>query len=236
VELAVLNTIRIVSATRESAGSFWANTRLGPSLRRLAFDKGVAASVAFENSAGLSAVYNRAIERAGHDDVLVFVHDDISIDDYHLRHRLGDAFRLFDVVGLAGNGAPDRRHVGWYFWQDTGAERLVPYDTSRLSGAVAHATAQGDIVSLYGASPKQCQLLDGLFIAAKVEALRRANVAFDPRFRFHFYDIDFCRSCDRAGLRIGTWPIAVTHASGGAFGSPEWREALGLYREKWPGG
>jgi hypothetical protein len=33
---------------------------------------------------------------------------------------------------------------------------------------------------------------------------------------------------------VGTWPIAVTHASGGAFGSPAWNRSLALYREKWP--
>jgi hypothetical protein len=32
---------------------------------------------------------------------------------------------------------------------------------------------------------------------------------------------------------VGTWPIAVTHVSGGAFGSDAWKHGLELYREKW---
>jgi GT2 family glycosyltransferase len=58
-------------------------------------------------------------------------------------------------------------------------------------------------------------------------------VKFDERFDFHFYDMDFCRGAEKAGLRIGTWPIAVTHASGALFGTPAWRSALQVYLDKW---
>lgn len=109
----MIETIRIVSATRESAATFWTNTRLRPSLKKLAYDRGIKASVAFGNTAGLSAVYNAAMERAEVEDLLVIAHDDLSIDDYHLRRRLKDAFRSFDVVGIAGNSRPGGRHVGW---------------------------------------------------------------------------------------------------------------------------
>jgi GT2 family glycosyltransferase len=77
-------------------------------------------------------------------------------------------------------------------------------------------------------------LLDGCFLAAAARTLRERSISFDERFAFHFYDVDFCRTCHRAGLRLGTWPIAVTHASGGRYGTPEWEEALKLYRSKWP--
>lgn len=56
---------------------------------------------------------------------------------------------------------------------------------------------------------------------------------FDERFMFDFYDLDFCRSVERAGLRMGTWPIAITHTSVGQSGSPAWRGSLQTYREKW---
>jgi hypothetical protein len=58
-------------------------------------------------------------------------------------------------------------------------------------------------------------------------------VRFDPRFTFHFYDMDFCRSCERAGLSMGTWPIAITHRSTGAFGSPAWQAGYAEYLAKW---
>jgi GT2 family glycosyltransferase len=78
------------------------------------------------------------------------------------------------------------------------------------------------------------QLLDGVLLAARASALLDAGVCFDQRFDFHHYDLDFSRQANAAGLRVGTWPIAVTHASGGAFGSAAWNRSLALYREKWP--
>jgi hypothetical protein len=58
-------------------------------------------------------------------------------------------------------------------------------------------------------------------------------VCFDPRFKFHFYDLDFCRSCEQAGLRMGTWPIALMHGSAGSFATPAWQCAYELYLAKW---
>jgi len=64
--------------------------------------------------------------------------------------------------------------------------------------------------------------------------LQLAGVRLDPNFSFHFYDLDFCRSAEAAGLRIGTWPIAITHASGGAsLQSPAWAESVERYLHKW---
>ena len=91
-------------------------------------------------------------------------------------------------------------------------------------------------VSWYGPTPSEVKLLDGVLLAAKAATLLDGGVRFDPQFAFHFYDIDFCRTAARAGLRLGTWPIAVTHASGGRFGSPEWQAAAEAYFASGPGG
>jgi GT2 family glycosyltransferase len=45
--------------------------------------------------------------------------------------------------------------------------------------------------------------------------------------------MDFCREAKRRGLRLGTWPIAITHASGGAFGSVQWSKERRVYFKKW---
>jgi len=70
-------------------------------------------------------------------------------------------------------------------------------------------------------------------LAARVSTLLDAGVRFDERFDFHFYDMDFSRQAVAAGLKVGTWPVAVTHASGGAFGTEAWREGMDLYLDKW---
>jgi GT2 family glycosyltransferase len=229
-----MNRLLIVSATREDPVAFRRHTKLGLSLQRLSFDTRVVAAVACRNAERLAAVYNRAIQQATDDDAFLFVHDDIYLDDYQLFSRVDEALRQFDVIGLAGNTRPDERHVGWAFWRTPGDRRFTWYDKSVLSGAVAHFSAGGEGVSYFGPFPQECQLLDGCFLAVSARRARERGVRFDERFAFHFYDLDFCRTCRQAGLRMGTWPIAVTHASGGRYGSPEWEEALKIYQEKWP--
>ena len=109
----------------------------------------------------------------------------------------------------------------------------------QLSGAVSHgvrdATPHPPLVSLgaYGPVSADCDLLDGLFLAARIESLRLCGVRFDEQFDFHLYDLDFCRQAKRAGLRLWTWPILVTHASGGAFCTPEWKAGARRYLDKW---
>jgi GT2 family glycosyltransferase len=87
-------------------------------------------------------------------------------------------------------------------------------------------------VSWYGPAPAACELLDGVFLAARRSVLRRKGVLFDPAFQFHCYDLDFCRTARSRGLTLGTWPIAITHRSGGNFGAA-WDVAADAYLRKW---
>ena len=70
--------------------------------------------------------------------------------------------------------------------------------------------------------------------AADSALLHKKGVRFDPRFQFHFYDLDFCRSAQAARLRLGTWPIALSHASHGtSIQSKAWERSRALYFQKW---
>jgi GT2 family glycosyltransferase len=184
--------------------------------------------IAFENTGPLAKVFNEALAEADEDDTILFTHDDIWFDDFFLIQRLEEALERFDVVGLAGNGVRVPKQWSWY----SGARPGV-WAWEALSGAVAHGGSFGGTVMRFGPTPATARLMDGLFLASKVQTLRKAGVRFDPRFAFHFYDLDFCRSCEKAGLHMGTWPIAVTHASAGAYGTPEWTAAYHAYLAKW---
>jgi GT2 family glycosyltransferase len=63
--------------------------------------------------------------------------------------------------------------------------------------------------------------------------LREKHVRFDPQFDFHLYDIDFCRTARQKELRLGTWPIALTHQSKGSFGTESWFARYEKYLAKW---
>lgn len=221
--------IEIVTATRMGEQEFRERSALGLSLRRMAFDKRIVTHVSFANRLGLPEVYNRRIDAPDSTDVLVFMHDDVWLDDYFFVDRVLDGLRQFDVIGVAGNRRRSPRQPAWPFAD----ERFTWDDRSNLSGAVGHGQDPFGAVSFFGPVPAECELVDGLFIAARKEALRARQVRFDPQFDFHFYDLDFCRTVRAQGLRLGTWPIALTHQSTGALGSEPWRAKYEEYLEKW---
>lgn len=219
--------LRIVAATRSAPAAFPQQTLLGRSLSRVA-GAGWMVDVACNNTAGLPQVYTAALARAAVDDVVVFVHDDVWLDDWFLPTRLREALERFAVVGVAGNRRRVPRQPSWAL-----VDRATWDTPENLSGSISHLKDGQQQVGTYGECPAAVKLLDGVFLAATAGTLRRAGVGFDPRFAFHFYDLDFCRSCEQAGLTMGTWPIALTHASGGKLGTPEWKAAYAAYLAKW---
>jgi hypothetical protein len=224
-------SVRIISATRMDEQAFWKSSALGQSLAIRRNDPRLVFDIAFDNKEGLPKVYNAAIAKAGPRDALMFVHDDIWLDDPQWLDKLLVALKRYDVVGLAGNR---RRVAGQPAWLYTKVdEGRYWLDAEHLSGAVCHGKVAKGKVSYFGPSPAHCELLDGLFIAARGDVLKHSRVGFDERFEFHFYDLDFCRAARASGLSIGTWPIMVTHQSTGAFSSAGWHKGRDVYMGKW---
>ena len=221
--------IEIVSATRLSEDDFMKKSALGVSLQRLSKDARLVARITCKNSRGLPDLFNARILAQDSADILVFVHDDVWIDDYFIADRVIDGLNTYDVIGVAGNRRRVQNQPAWAFIDD----KFTWDEKHNLSGCVAHGKHPFGSVSAFGPTPADCELLDGVFLAVRKSALNATKVLFDPRFDFHFYDMDFCRSAREKGLRLGTWPICLTHQSGGAFGSPAWAEKWRMYREKW---
>jgi tetratricopeptide (TPR) repeat protein len=221
--------VEIVSATRMSEDMFWANSALGQSLRSLGGDRRIVANVAFNNLRGLPEIYNARIGQEGEDRILVFIHDDVWIDDLFFVDRLVRALESFDVIGVAGNRVRLPRQAGWSFLDAS----LTPSNLVDLRGCISHGADQFGKTDAFGESPAPCELLDGVILAARKTRLQTMGVQFDPLFKFHFYDIDFCRSARQAGLSVGTWPLYLTHQSKGAFRSESWKDTYAVYLDKW---
>jgi predicted O-linked N-acetylglucosamine transferase (SPINDLY family) len=222
--------VTVVSATKLSEQAFWSQSALGQSMRQqMDRDPRLSVSVAFENQTGLSELFNRAIEQAADDALLVFIHDDVWIDEPFFVSAVLAGLAQFDVIGVAGNRRVLPQQPAWPFTN----LQFTWDDKSHLSGRVAHSMAPHGQASTYGACPARCRLLDGVFMAARKQTLQDKLVRFDPQFDFHFYDLDFCRSVHAAGLTMGTWPVDLTHQSGGTFGSPRWLAMYERYKDKW---
>jgi GT2 family glycosyltransferase len=219
----------IVAATRLDEPAFRRESMLGRSLARVESFSPLVIAIAYRNARPLADVYNRAIERAAPGDHLAFVHDDVWIDDWYVAKRVADALATYDVVGVAGNKVRRAGQASWVFDGDR-PNAAQP----SLSGGVVHGAPERPAPARYGDAPAEVRLLDGVFLAARADALKAHDVRFDARFPFHFYDTDFCRTCERAGLRLGTWPIALTHRSSGeGFAGPAWDDAYRAYLDKW---
>lgn len=228
----------LVSATRHTQVEFERSAWLAASLRRAATVCPLHLRLFAQNTRGLPDCYNEAIDAAEADEVLVFVHDDVYLDDWMLGLRLQEALAQFDVVGVAGNTRRQPRQLTWNWLppvaRPDGVQELGAWDHGHLSGAVAHGVPGRSRVSVFGPTPKPAALLDGVLLAARAGRLREAGVRFDPRFDFHFYDLDFCRTAEAAGLRLGTWPLAITHASAGqSVHSSSWQAGAQRYVQKW---
>lgn len=229
-----MKPIRLVCATRQNPDTFIDTTALGRSLKIFAPEPEPQLQLFGNNSLGLSTVYNIALKHAEQDPaILVFIHDDVYLTDFFWMDRLYEGLKEFDVIGLAGNTRRVPQQPAWAF---TSASPQFKWDERRyLSGSVGHG--QGfpcRNITIFGPSKQECKLLDGVLIAADSEVLNKRGVRFDEQFAFHFYDMDFCRQAELHGLRMGTWPIAVVHESGGAFGSQGWRDGYAKYLQKYP--
>lgn len=166
----------------------------------------------WNNTTGLSEVYNKFITEKYRDHIVVFVHDDVYLDDGLVVEKLHEAHSEFDVVGLAGGGQVINFDAP--LWH-------IMTDKSTQSGFVSHVFPDGKTnMAVFGDSKKEVTLLDGLFLSVDVSAVLDADVTFDEDFDFHFYDLAFCLRASRAGLKLGTWPIFVRHEG---LGEPDGR-------------
>jgi hypothetical protein len=223
-----MESIGIVSATRSAEAHFWEMSPLGLSLRRLSRDPRLNVCIAFENRRGLPDVYNEAIHAEFAHDYLVFVHDDVWIQDLFFCEQVIAGCEVFDVIGVAGNRSRSPGQVSWAFLSSLNWD-----DAANLSGRLGFGAQPFGEIGFFGSVPARCELLDGVFLAAKKSTLKRHKVQFDPRFDFDFYDMDFCRSARACDLRLGTWTISMSHCSGGTYASQRWIDSHHRYIAKW---
>jgi len=221
--------IRLICATRENKDNFFSKTSLGRSLVKYNIPS-LEVKLFTENTVGLPILYNRIIEESVNDPaILIFIHDDVSIDDPHWLTKTVKALTVFDIVGLAGNKRRLPQQPNWYFPYT----QPTPDTRENLSGIVYHNQESFSQPSLFGAFFQRVKLLDGLMLISHSQTLITNDMRFDERFDFHFYDMDFCRQAEMKNLTMGTWNIFVTHDSGGNFGDERWRSHYKKYLEKW---
>lgn len=225
-----MKKIRFVIGTRKNRNAFFTNTAAGNSIP-LSNDPMVELVLFPENTAGLSKIYNIAIEESINDPaILIFMHDDVHMLDFFWADQILNSLNKFDIVGLAGNKRRAPNQPAWAFID----EKFTWDKLENLSGVVGHGKCfPPSKLNVYGPPGQEVKLLDGMLLATYSETLIKNNIRFDERFDFHFYDLDFCRQAELANLKMGTWPLSVVHESIGDFGSEGWINGYQAYIDKW---
>jgi hypothetical protein len=223
--------VRVVCATREKADVFFSKTALGRSLALYAIGPAVELRLFESNTAGLPQIYNAAIaESKSSPAALVFVHDDVTLCDFHWATLILEGLEQFHIIGLVGNRRRVPRQPSWAFVD----EKFTWDSLENLSGVVGHGSGfPCRNLCVYGPPFQEVKLLDGLMLACASEVLLDKELFFDEQFDFHFYDLDFCRQAERKGLRMGTWRISAVHESEGHLGLDDWKDGYRKYLEKW---
>lgn len=178
------------------------------------------------NSVGLSTIYNAYIKEDNRDRILVFVHDDVWIEDLFLFEKLAEAHKIYDIVGVAGCKDPDIKSPAYW-------HLMAP--RQNLRGFCYHQTNDGNsVMTSFGKTRTDVDLIDGVFMSLKVSSLLDADVRFNEKFDFHFYDLAFSLNARKAGLKLGVWPIFITHASPGG-GNDRWKQLEPVFLAEYSG-
>lgn len=228
--------IKLVTATEHDKDVFEQTSTLFQSYKRLKkiYNNDIDLDVTYKNTTGLPKLYNKHIVQQNKDLIVVFVHDDVDILSNNLIEALNSS--KWDITGLAGGtDFVIKNPAMWHL--------CCPPD--KLSGAVSHPLVLRDSnkltvhntfesVSTYGPWPQRCTVVDGLFMAVKIDRALECNFKFDEDFNFHFYDLSSCLIANKCRMTVGTHPIHVMHQGiGDSSNSDEWRASNIKFLNKW---
>jgi hypothetical protein len=210
-----------VIATQYSSEEFWEKSQIAIFLDKTGYKN--SCHVEYENKKGLPEFYNTFITKDNIVKRIIFVHDDVLIEDLFWEEKLNNAFDKYDVVGLAGSKKADlTRPSAWHLMSDR----------QDHCGEVAHSHDKKVWTTCFGPSDSRVLVMDGLFMAVNVKKLLETNTRFDEKFKFHHYDITFCLKANKNKLKMGVTPIRVVHFGlGDSMNTKEWNDSSQMFKE-----
>jgi hypothetical protein len=217
----ISNNYKIVCATPHNVENFKEKSQLSLFLDKSGLNGN--SNIIYENNTGLPKVYNQFITEENRNNKIIFIHDDVLIEDMFLLEKLDVAFETYDIVGLAGTKACNLK-------SDMTAWHLM-CERKDMVGEVAHSKDKKVWTTCFGATESRALLLDGLFLAVDISKLLDSGTRFDENFDFHHYDITFCLNANKNKLKMGVYPIRVIHfGMGDSMMSESWNKSNQLFK------
>lgn len=245
--------VKIVIATSFSEDEFLGDREKIPAIYCLdRMDVGKTCSVdvdvVCENKEGLSTVYNRFLDDAvkdgecGDGNFVIFMHDDIWLNDVLVFEKLMSLSESLDVIGVAGGKTWNMKNtkVGRpIIWTVASANMggsgfIVNAPPTKWNPKVHDMGFKGRTyyAANYGNSPSRTFTIDGCFMCFCRKAIE--ELRFDEQFKFHYYDMDVSFTAYSKKLRVGTAPIVLTHNSlGESVVNPSYLVMQRKFIKKW---
>jgi hypothetical protein len=217
-----MKTVKFVIATRDNRQNFLNKKPFGLFLEKTSLIDD--AIIVENNTEGLPKLYNKFLTEEYRNNFIVYVHDDVLIDDLFTLEKIQMAFEQYDIIGLAGAKTCNVN-------SDICAWHLMSNQVNYV-GEVAHYSKDKRVwTTVFGPSDSRALILDGLFIGVNVEKALEKQLKWDENFEFHHYDISFCLRANNLKIKAGVFPLrAVHYGLGDSMLSDEWKKSNQLFK------
>lgn len=219
----------IATSTRAKNLEEFQHRPLGQSSKVL----GIPTEIFYNNEEGLPKVYNETIRKHENEDWIVFIHDDVEIEDLYFQSKIADSET--EVLAVAGATQFNKKspNLAWH---------LAAESRENLRGEVAHFYPGRPFpepvvaTTCFGYGGRKLLTFDGVLIAVQPKALIEKDCFFDEQFMWHFYDIDFALNSYKRGVKamLPKRPIRIIHHGlGDSMMSEEFERSQKLFQRKW---
>lgn len=165
-----------------------------------------------KNKYSLSEAYNLILS-ASKNDIVVFIHDDITFDTKNWGRKLIKHYKRNSNYGIIGIAGTNQLTSGKWWEIKEAMHGVVNHSDGKQIWTSRFSADQGNKI-------KPMATLDGLFFS--IDKTKIINI-FDEKFKgFHFYDMAFVFKNFVDGVKVGLCTdIRVTHMSVGEV-NDEW--------------
>lgn len=212
------NTITAVISTRKRDEKVYQHIK-----KALSHPKSEVLMYENDGQMSLAEVYNKGLKESSN-DLIIFVHDDVIINTTNLTPKVIKLFEKFPEYGIIGvAGTTDLANGRWWEIRKS------------MHGKVGHTKDGKTWTNKYSKESyvdtlKDVVTVDGVFFMVNRQKIKKD---FDTDFKgFHFYDIPFCVSNYKEGVKIGvTTRFDIVHKSIGVT-NDQWENNKKQFEEK----
>lgn len=165
---------------------------------------------------GTVQAYHKLYEKHKDEDVLVYMHDDVRIDDTNWLERvclelMAPGVAIVGFGGATGIGVPDIYKLPYRI------EQLIRTDyRSNQNGWAVHGAQE--------TGERRVAVVDGFVMACKGAFLREIGGWNWIESNFHTYDLAACLEAYRRGWTVKTVGVACDHHGGGTSTKKEYAD------------